>query len=413
MRRIQWWLVAALAPVAVILILSITLGVNIPQQDDFDSILSYLLGSQDSWTTGLFDIHVSHRLVATRLLARLSVLINGTLDLRLLMLLGTLALFGNILLVYRSLNNTLPRQYLILIFSLISLSLFHWSNLLWATAAVQNSLGLFVALLCLSLFSKQTRSAVIMATLLAAAAPYISSNGLLLLPLLCVWALSRKRSLLAVSLFVLTMLSFAIYLAGFDDSLQLTGGETNALFSLASLLGLASNFLVALAGYLHFKALAMLAGAVLTTYYGYLVYHRYDRVNAYLFYSITYLLLNVALIALFRGNQTLDQLIASRYQVFTLTLLALCMMSFFELDLDARLPIKPLRSLVLALCALFYLSSLYYVGNLFSERQRVLDGVQHWQDSGEFNALYHPEPSRAGEILARSVERGIYRPPNP
>ena len=55
-------------------------SVNIPQQDDYDSILAYLLGSQDDLGSGLFDMHVSHRIVLTRLLAKFSLVFGNGVD---------------------------------------------------------------------------------------------------------------------------------------------------------------------------------------------------------------------------------------------------------------------------------------------------------------------------------------------
>jgi len=43
---------------------------DIPQQDHFSSILAYLINSEANFAYGLFDIHVSHRVVLAGLLAR-------------------------------------------------------------------------------------------------------------------------------------------------------------------------------------------------------------------------------------------------------------------------------------------------------------------------------------------------------
>lgn len=41
-------------------------SVNIPQQDDFGSILTYLINSGPELSLGLFDMHVSHKRISRR-----------------------------------------------------------------------------------------------------------------------------------------------------------------------------------------------------------------------------------------------------------------------------------------------------------------------------------------------------------
>ena len=96
-------------------------SVNIPQQDDYDSILAYLLGSQDDLGSGLFDMHVSHRIVLTRLLAKFSLVFGNGVDFRLLTYLGSLSLLGVVLMLYRRTVNVPNRQ---LLFCVLCLSLF-------------------------------------------------------------------------------------------------------------------------------------------------------------------------------------------------------------------------------------------------------------------------------------------------
>lgn len=418
MKQQRWLLLAVVTTVIVITTVFAMLAVNVPQQDDYDSILYYLLNSRDSVLASLAGVHVSHRLVLTRLLARFSMMINGSLDLRLLMMLGLLGQLGSLYIYYRSLSRVLPRFYLLLVYCLLTLSLFHWSDLLWATASTQNYLGLFCALLALYLFNLNQTAATVFAILLGCFAPYISSNGLLILPLLAIWSLCSKprahasRRVLFASLVALSATSILFYLYGFTDSLTLASGSiVNEGGLLRGLVELGCAFLIALAGYLHFAVLAALAGAGLTACFGYFLYRRLDISNGFLFYSIAYLMLSVALVALFRSGESTQQLIASRYQIITLTLLALMITAGFELGLDRILPIKHLRHYLLALCTLFYLSSFYYVGNLLSEHDRIVTGIMRWRDSGAVDALYHPQPERAARILEQAIDSGIYEIP--
>jgi len=409
MSKTSLLLFCALLPPAIFFFLIITLGVNIPQQDDFDSIFHYLLLSRDSLTSGLGDIHVSHRLVLTRLLALSSTALFGTLQLKLLMIVAGLALVACLLPLYHNFTAKPSRSYLLAVASLLIFSLFDWSNMLWATAGTQNYVGLFVALLAFNLFQRESTFSTAIALLLACIAPYIHSNGLLLLPLLLCWQLVCKRTprsghLIRPALIaLLTALSVLIYFTAYSDKFDF-GSSGNLVAVLLS-------FLVALAGYLHFSVLALIAGICIVSYCAYLTFTFYHRRNPFIYFSVCYLLLSLALVAFFRGGEGLTTVIASRYQLFTTMLLALLVCSFFELELDRKLPIPRVREIVLGACALFYLTSFYYLGNLTAERERIVAGVTHWQATGSASGLYHPEPERVAVILNQAIAAGLYRIP--
>jgi len=418
MRRDTTFTYATLAVFSLFALLVIVLGVNIPQQDDFDSIFFYLLGSRDDITSGLFTVHVSHRLVATRLLALAGVLLGGEIELRLLMLIAMAILFGTIYLFYRSFRDSADKPFLLLIISLCLLSLFHWSSMLWATAAIQNYFGLFIAVSSLYLFVRNTTAGTAGAIVIASLAPYVSSNGLLVLPLLFVWCVCSRpaaarhaRLCTALLLFVLSSGSVLIYLFGFDDAISLNGAMIADSNPMLGLFVVIKAYLTACAGFLHFAPLALLAGAAMNLYFIALIARRYDKKNPAIFYSIAYLLVSMALVALFRHGQGIEHLIASRYQVFTLGLTALMLVSFFEQGWHQFVPVPRCKDLILLLCTLLYLASWFYYGNLLAERERIVSGLTNWRSSGETGGLYHPRPATAGQILDRAIDSGLYNPP--
>ncbi|MCB1672838.1 MAG: hypothetical protein R3F41_02665 [Gammaproteobacteria bacterium] len=387
-------------------------SVNIPQQDDYDSILFYLLGSTENFTNGLADLHVSHRLALTRLLARVSLLWGQGVDFRALTGFGAMCLVGAAGVLYCSVPRIPERRLALLLLCLSLFSLYHWSNMAWATAAVQNYTGLFAAVVCFSLFDRPNLSSRLVAVLLGLVAPYISASGLLILPILLVWSgiesrQTRYHGLLLTGLVGGSLLSFT----GYFLLLPSPPGATLApTLTLASALQVVLAFPVACAGYLHFVPLALVGGLFVNGYFLLLIRLRYDRRNRVLFYTFFYILLSLLLVALFRHDLGSRYLIASRYQVYTLLLNALIAISALELGLDRQLLRRSAGPLLLTGFTLLYLASFYYLGNLHSEQVRLRTGIASWPgDGGE--SLYYPDPAHAAELLNRAVQASLYRPP--
>lgn len=390
-------------------------SLNIPQQDDYDSILYYLLDSSAAVRSGLFDLHVSHRLALTRLLAKGTTLLGYGVDFRLLVYSGALCLLGVVFLLFRTIGRREDRWLLLTLICLSVFSLYHWSNMAWATAAVQNYVALFTAVACFYLFNQKTLTTITSAVLLGLTAPYISSNGLLLLPILLCWsacspgrfmALTKTNVILAIA----SLFSFCVYFLVLptDTGQVLDPLRINA--EIPGLLRLARAYLVTCAGYLHFEPLALLAGLLVNGYFLLLVQRSYYTKNPVVFFSFCYLLLSLLLIALFRQDLGIRQLIASRYQVYTLLINALIAISFLELELDRWLPRPDFRKMLLAVFCSIYLASFYYLGNLSREKSRIESGIADWHSSGAAS-LYHPDPGRASELLRRSIEAAVYRLP--
>lgn len=396
-------------------------NVNVPQQDDFDSILAYLINSERKFADGLFDIHVSHRIVLTRLLAKLTLVFNSSIDFRLLSYFGSLALLGVACILYKSTQGIRNRQLAICVTCLCLFSLFHWSNIAWATSSIQNYTIIFAVVLCFYFFDKQSNLPRLGAIVIGMLAPYISSSGLLLLPILFLWTLmrrseSRQKLTLYLLLFaVANLASFGIFFLAFDD--QTANSATISILdstSVTSVIKLISSYLIACAGYLHFAPVALSAGIVLNLYFLLLIRLKYHQKNRVVFYSYLFLLLSFCIIALFRneaaeGGIAIQQLIASRYQVYSLLINALAVISFFELELDRHFPFKYFKQLVLALFVLLYLSSFYYLSNLNNEKQRLIQAVADFQ-KGE-STLHYLDQAHAKRILEEAAAAEIYKMP--
>ncbi|MEQ8954170.1 MAG: hypothetical protein RL120_08555, partial [Gammaproteobacteria bacterium] len=171
-------------------------------------------------------------------------------------------------------------------------------------------------------------------------------------------------------------------------------------------------YLFATAGYLHFELLAITAGLLINVYFALITWQGYYKKNGSIYFTFLYLLHSLFVISLFRYQPGTDQLISSRYQVFTLTINALLAISLIESGMASYLPVRHLKKILVTAFAALYLSSFYYVGNLASERERIREGLTAWRSSAG-NSLHHPQPLRASRILSMAIDTGIYSLPNP
>ncbi len=119
-------------------------SVNVPQLDDFDAILTSVkklheAGSLSETTNILLGFHNEHRIAYTRGIAWLvSILSGGPVDLRILIILGNLALLGIGWLLYKSFRRTglYGIYFLPIPFLLFQMQFFE--NTFFAMAALQN-----------------------------------------------------------------------------------------------------------------------------------------------------------------------------------------------------------------------------------------------------------------------------------
>ncbi len=389
-------------------------AVNIPQQDDYDSILFYLLGSRENFSNGLFDLHVSHRLAFTRLLAGATLLTGQGVDFRLLIFAGSLCLTGAVFLLYRSLRGQADRSLLLLL-CLCVFSLFHWSNMAWATAAIQNYASLLAAVVCFYLYNRETPTSRALAITVALAAPYINSNGLLLLPLLSWWTVTgsghrQQRRITTGVLVAACLVSFTVYFFLLPTRPGTVLPELVTEPTFPTLAQVATGYLIACAGYLHFAPLALLGGLFLNGCFLFLAASGYGEKNRVVFYTLLFLLMSMMLVALYRYELGTRQLIASRYQVYTLLIAGLAAVSALQSGIDRRLGIRQARLGLLLAFAALYLASFYYLGNLHSERARLIDGIRSWQSNGG-SALHYPDPEHAAALLDRAIRNSLYRLP--
>lgn len=207
-NRAARWIAGALA-VAALLLLVGTLArytANVPRGDDAISVLPFLAAWSEApgWAEKvalLHGQHFSHRIVLTHLVALAEAVRPGPFDFRTLQAFGVIAWVGTVLLVLRGAPVVRTAPWSIPALCLLLFQPSGYSNFLSGMQAVQNLGMAALAALACALATTNRRAATGGALALAAFAPLVSANGLLLAPVLAtLWLLTGARGRAAAAL---------------------------------------------------------------------------------------------------------------------------------------------------------------------------------------------------------------------
>ncbi len=163
-------------------------AINIPHWDDLavrNSLAEFL--TSDSFTHKiriLFVQHNEHRIFLTRVFALFVYLLKGTLDLKMLMVLGNLSLIGILFIFFR---HVVRNKLSLIALAPVSFVLFNnalYENVFWGMASVQNFWVILLAFaafyLLIYAYNKSTKTYFYLAIACCFLGTFTSSNGILI-----------------------------------------------------------------------------------------------------------------------------------------------------------------------------------------------------------------------------------------
>ncbi|MFT4813308.1 MAG: hypothetical protein ACI9WR_000609 [Paracoccaceae bacterium] len=215
---------------------------------------------------------------------------NSSTDFRLISYFGGVSLLGVIYILFKSTQGIRNRHLAICMTCLCLFSIFHWSTIASATSSVQNYIIVFAVVLCFFLFDKQPNLPRLGAIVTGLLAPYISSNGLLLLPIPFLWMLIRRsglgqnHALYLLLLAAAAMASFTVFF--FTEDAHKENSTVISILGyncLTSVIQLISSYLIVWPSHLHFAPLALSAGIVVNLYFLVLVWLQYCQKTEWVF----------------------------------------------------------------------------------------------------------------------------------
>lgn len=432
------WLCAAgrlllLLPLIAYAAAAIKTSVNIPFEDDFDSIGDFAeryaslhgLGSRLWWV--LTAQHTQYKLVLMNTVVAAQYQLIGRTNYRALELLGDLAIPATVVVLWfllaRSGRPLEQRLWLFLTPCWIFLSMRYAETVNWAMSGLQNMAVIPLTLAAILFATSTRRRAAAWSLVFLALSVAASGSGFVAAIVVLVLLLGERRFALAGVAGALTLLLAALY------AIHYTAYMVYAPVPLATAVRTLALFPFAFLGNAAFSpAQAVLLGAVLAAGFVFLTWKGWRRACPASFGGALFCVMTATVVAGGRYRSGVAGALAGHYGMYSLLLIALEYIAVVRLFVPEALPVRSRWTVGLALAAAasmaFCIRADAYGYRVLHARQR--NEIVHlilWQRHPERLVLVPDEDPirrRPGwlpirihfqEDLRRQVSEGLYRPP--
>jgi hypothetical protein len=409
---------------------------NLPLLDDYPVFLGFLLQFKQAPTLSaklllfLTNQHFEYKLIVPEAIAALQWSLTGHVNFTFLIIIGNLAIFGILLLLWQNHFAAEPsftrRLLLFLPICYLLLSLNYAEAVDLAEFGLQIGLTIFLAFASLHFLIRPGLRALLFACLCALLAALCNANGLLLAPLglLILWP--RRKPLHLTLWFATTALAAGIYAFHYVPPTMAADGlrtplPQKLLFYL-SFLGAAvenmSRFPV--------KGAAIAVGLLMLVLFAHACRTRFYRTHPFAFHTTLWCLLTAVLVAQGRSGLGIALSLALRYKIFSDLLLIFCYVyAVTRLDVPTLAPHRKrqLYAAALTFAILLSAASDYFGWKFLTNRQRR---VQQGFNLYAADPIHHPpmvsltdqplppqEPEACRITLNRAIAAGIYTLPPP
>lgn len=406
LKRDAAFIAAVAAPVLFFFWVVLSVAINIPIGDDFDTVPGFLnrflsAGDLIGKAGLLFEQHNEHRLVFSRLVALAQYCLFGEADLRALIIFGNLSLAGlfvTIAIIYRK---RLGSVLYLLPASLIIFNFEYYETVNWAMASVSNLYVLFFALLSLYLLLELPKAASFAGALICYTVAAFTQGGGLFAGIAGVATLALCRQFNKAAVWgVVTAALFGIYFYGYNTP----AGHPSVLSVISAEPLLPIRFFFSFLG--SPLPTPEVFGIFSFGFFVYLTLRGYCAGNRAVYAFLLFLFITAALTALTRSGFGLDQALASRYKVVASLIFAIQYLAAVEI-LKAGMAKRVFVFLAIIGSLLFNINA--YLSNraeLFMQKEVLTYGYLSWQETGR--GLIYPFEDKAGAILERSEELRTY-----
>lgn len=408
-RGLAWSLLAAYALGFFALVFAY--ASDTPQGDDYAAILEPAVRwpTLDTWRERialLSEQHFSHRLVLTKSLVVAQIAVFGTVNFLALQILGWLALLVLVGLLVSASRELRALPWLAAPVLLVVFQPQGFTNFQIAMQAIQNLGVLLAAFVALQATVSPRPGAGVASVLLAAAAAFVSANGLLVGPVALGTAALRRRYVLAAAHAVASSLVVVAYFRGF----QFTAGNS---FDLGEMFAKAAIMTGGAAGFdrLPLLPIGLLGGALIATALVLLLMRVQNETAPVLRPFLGFLLASVFLAALGRLGWPNDYMTQDRYRLYG------CLIaSMIYLLLLARPCSRSRAFRVASLTAAAGFTSVSFASTL-----PVMISSARWAEAQAINAQLD-QPffltsgggwDEAARLITAAEESGVYRLPQP
>lgn len=318
-------------------------AINIPHWDDLavrNSLADFL--TTDSFFQKikiLFAQHNEHRIFLTRIFALFIYAIKGTLDLKLLMLLGNLSLVGILVIFYRFIRHNNAELFALVPIAFLLFTSALYENVFWGMASVQNFWVIFLAFASLYFlifsYTRPNKTYFYLAIAASFSGVFTSSNGILIPIIGIAILLFQKRYRELISWVVASALLLFVYFFQYQSS-----PDKAAKVDLASPTLLIKGLLAVIGNAIDVSFiapnkhldLAMATGVILliiiALFSFQVLFRKYDIArrnnDLFLLSCLVFLGITCAGIAVGRISYGIEVLLTSKYKINSVMIICIC-----------------------------------------------------------------------------------------
>lgn len=404
----------ALVPVVYVALTVAASSRNIVYWDEFDTALDLMLAldtgvDADGFFARIFAVNNEHRMITSRLLFAWSWWTTGTIDFRLIGLIGNLFLVLMCLLLVAAAGSVERQVRLGVALAALMFQLEHYENFLWSGSSIDHFQVVLLAVGAIIALARTTRLSFGVAGVLSVLATFTLAQGLVIWPV-GAWMLWRDRRLTAFWVWLgIAALAGVAYFQGFEfNSAHQVAHQariTHMVLYWLSLLGSPLAFgYVKLAPYLGVLLLAVLIWLGLRGAW---------RFEPVMLPVLLYCLGALALIAFGRAEVAGGQL-QSRYMVLSALAWAIVVFGVIEYVSHPLRPWQVLAACVPVLAGFNVMANIRFLPAVESfvegREEAALRYIQH-REMGKSQYRLYPMPARAEKLLAETQRRGLYAVP--
>jgi hypothetical protein len=407
-RFVGWSIAALLAALHVWMLQRY--AVNFPLHDDYTQLLSVpsAFDAQSGWLDKIayvFALSTDHRIATLRLVALIQAKLLGGLNFR------TMVWFGNLLCVAAALlvlSRAEPpqRPWVAALLAAFVFSPANFISQYWATGALAHFS--LVAYAFGALFCVVRRGAVWTAAglVLAAAAAFTVSNGIMVFPvaIAALWLEGRRRT--AAFWALLTIALFAFYFIGY----QTPGGRQTVVEILQHPLRLAVMFLAALGSMAdRFEPSVALGAAIVAAWLALALFRRMRDLPREPIVWMAFLVLSTAAITAGRAALGPEAMLNSRYRIYSQLAVAITLLAVAT---QARARIAAALPIVALPVALWWFAHTWYhtVPSIADLSIRLRNALDHYAFDGRGIYYEFPPPAFGDSTLAAARAEGRFHP---
>jgi hypothetical protein len=383
-----------------------------PVLDDFDCILDSMgamarVEGMGDWLKHVFALQNEHRLAGTRLIPQILAWITGAIDFRVVMLVGTLFMFGVLGLMYAEFRDETTGP----IAAAAAFLLLQWSyneTFLMASAATAHLGVVFFSFAALFFALRPGWASAVACGIGALAAASSQANGLFVLPLAGLACLVLGRTRRGVAFLAVSAAVWLMYFTGYSRPPQ----HPSILKALEDPVKTFQQFLIIIGGIVPILGIAQLVGATILAALGWVTWKGLWRRHPTVYLWIVFVLVSSATVAAARVGFGLH--FGSRYSVNAALLMAILAFAIYSLTRPWR---PNLDLLAMGAAGLLWAAILIVSLPLIQERAfrgRLLVEVAPGSNApglDRFTGAQHPSLPHAARILAMAEEHGWYVPP--